>query len=117
MPGMSAYPLMMSVIFFFFAGALAYTGIRARRRSLRRNPWVGIRTRPLMRSDRAWERGHAAAAPHLIAAAVLAAVSGAAFLVVDEAVIAWWSLAAVVIVLALLWAGTSRAHRVVAAGP
>ncbi|OUD83798.1 hypothetical protein CMMCAS02_12805 [Clavibacter michiganensis subsp. michiganensis] len=36
---------------------------------LKRNGWIGIRTRPLMASDEAWRAGHVAALPRSAAPA------------------------------------------------
>ncbi|WP_445337309.1 SdpI family protein [Clavibacter sp. CFBP 8614] len=43
---------------------------------LRRNGWIGIRTRPLMASDEAWRAGHRAALPALRGTCIPVAVGG-----------------------------------------
>jgi hypothetical protein len=43
---------------------------------LKRNGWIGIRTRPLMESDEAWRAGHRAALPALRGTCVPVAIGG-----------------------------------------
>ncbi|RIJ51372.1 SdpI family protein [Clavibacter lycopersici] len=43
---------------------------------LRRNGWIGIRTRPLMASDEAWRAGHLAALPALRSTCLPVAIGG-----------------------------------------
>jgi hypothetical protein len=43
---------------------------------LKRNGWIGIRTRPLMASDEAWRAGHAAALPALRRTCLPVAIGG-----------------------------------------
>ncbi|QGV67442.1 SdpI family protein [Clavibacter nebraskensis] len=43
---------------------------------LKRNGWIGIRTRPLMASDEAWRAGHAAALPALRSTCLAVAIGG-----------------------------------------
>jgi len=43
---------------------------------LKRNGWIGIRTRPLMASDEAWRAGHRAALPALRSTCLPVAIGG-----------------------------------------
>ncbi|WP_316292067.1 SdpI family protein, partial [Clavibacter michiganensis] len=43
---------------------------------LKRNGWIGIRTRPLMASDEAWRAGHVAALPALRSTCLPVAIGG-----------------------------------------
>jgi hypothetical protein len=43
---------------------------------LKRNGWIGIRTRPLMTSDEAWRAGHRAALPALRGTCIPVAIGG-----------------------------------------
>jgi uncharacterized membrane protein len=72
---------------------------------LERNGLVGIRTRATRRSDAAWDAGHLAAGPWLLAAAVTGCTAGLAALALAAAAAATARSGAVALVVALLGNG------------
>lgn len=61
-----------------FAGlTVIWTARKAAAGRLERNWAMGLRTKRLMASDEAWETGHRAAAPMLVAAGLVSIVAGA----------------------------------------
>ena len=78
---------------------------------LKRNGWIGIRTRPLMASDEAWRAGHRAALPALRGTCIPVAIGGvigAAASGVGMNSVATWG--ALLLVAGIAW-GTFRAGR------
>jgi hypothetical protein len=78
---------------------------------LRRNGWIGIRTRPLLASDAAWRAGHRAALPALRGTCLPVAIGGVIGSVAAGAgmnSVASWG--ALLLVAGIAW-GTFRAGR------
>lgn len=86
----------LSIVFLAILGVLILWVTRAGAKgSLKRNGWVGVRTRSTMASDVGWVAGHRAATPVSIAIALLVFVAD---VVLAAAIVRNWSTAAVTVV-------------------
>jgi SdpI/YfhL protein family len=81
--------LVVGAVLLLTAAGLATVAILGARSGLRRNPWVGVRTRRTLGSDEAFALANRVAAAPLGAAGAVAALGGAALLVGGPAAVAW----------------------------
>ena len=80
--------LIFGVGLLFLAGVLQTVKSQVSSGTLTRNSAVGIRTKATQSSDAAWEAGHRAAGPWLLASSITGAAAGVTAIVVAVALLA-----------------------------
>lgn len=109
--------LIVAVVLFVLALAVAAVGVAGLVGKLPRNRWAGIRTAEAMRDDDAFRLANKVAAPTMIAAGLLIAIGGAAVLALDGAFAVVALVVAVIAALFTAGAGASLATKAAAAVP